>query len=293
MKTNKMARLINFIKFRKKLIDNHCCHVNETKDSFVLKTIQNNLMLLSIKDKGIQYDLIVDGIREPNSTEVIKQMITKEDIVVDIGANIGYYTLLMKNAKKIYAIESSQDNCNKLNINIRLNNLNNVSIIRKAIGNFDGTIKINISDKSNLHSINKNNKKFIATENVKITTIDSFIKTIKDKPAFVRMDVEGYEYQIIKGMKEFLKNDSKLFIEIHPHLMKLEYILQLLNTLKDNGFEIKRMFRCYTVVEIEFKDDVEYDYNIEQLINDKEIMSGSEGAFEIFFEKTNKNKNGG
>lgn len=97
-------RIINFVKFRIRLIKNNLKYrmIYLRNGKYITKDIEGSLMKIRKKDKGLSYDLIVDGVREPQSTRLIQKLVNKDDIVIDIGANIGYYTLLMKKAKKLY-----------------------------------------------------------------------------------------------------------------------------------------------------------------------------------------------
>ena len=62
-------------------------------------------------------------------------------------------------------------------------------------------------------------------------------------PNHIRMDTEGYEIEIVAGMKETLKNKNlkSMFIEIHPTIRKKEELDGMLLMLKDAGFEIACM----------------------------------------------------
>ena len=66
-------------------------------------------------------------------------------------------------------------------------------------------------------------------------------------------------------------------------MMKKTHTLYLLKTLGKNGFDIIKMFRDYNLAKMKFKKDIEWHYNINQLINNDEVISGKMGTFEIFF----------
>ena len=66
----------------------------KNKNNFVIKLIQKSRMHLDLKDEGISKDLILDGVREPESTIEIQSILNPGDSVVDLGANVGYYTLI-------------------------------------------------------------------------------------------------------------------------------------------------------------------------------------------------------
>ena len=266
----------------------------KAKDNLLLVNVQGSKMRLDLSDIGISIDLAVDKIREPQSTETIKKIIKKGDVIVDIGANIGYYALMESRLTGsrgfVYAIEPVPENFKNLEYNIRLNHFKNIECHMIGIGDKNGTAKIYLSPNSNLNSlVMQKGKLTTGSIKIKLKTLGRFIRG-KKFPNFIRMDVEGYEYEIINGMKNML-NDKKpltIFIEIHPHIMKREQTIFVLKTLKRCGFEATRISRSFTTTEMAVKSKNEIDYSgrsISSLINDELIISGGKGAFEIFFEK--------
>ena len=136
--------------------------------------------------------------------------------------------------------------------------------------------------------LQKEKIKTIKKINVDVVTLDDFLRK-KRKPSLVRMDVEGYEYQIIKGMMKLIASRDPLviFIELHPHLMKKEKTSFVLKTLKENGFDIMKISKCWTrVQEITKGPPPEHSFNtMDDLINDDLLLDGKRGAFEIFFKR--------
>lgn len=198
--------------------------------NYILKQIQDYKMYLFDDDEGISKDLIRDGIREIEATEVVKSILNPNWIVLDIGANIGYYVLMeAKVVKLVYAIEPIKRNIDLLNENIKLNGYENVKTYRLAVGEANTNKNILVSKYSNLATLaldkmNKIHKDWfnevsIGFENVDVITIDSFCDRENIIPDFIRMDIEGYEVEAIKGMNKTLGKmaiGSYLFIEFHP-----------------------------------------------------------------------------
>src|SRR5208283_4730282 len=100
----------------------------------------------------------------------------------------------------VYAVEPVEGNIELLKKNVRLNNLKNVDIFQRAFGECNEESKIYVSNFSNLCSMNKNSTvgKIIGTQSVSKETVDTFLKN-KSSPSLIRMDVEGYEYEILSG----------------------------------------------------------------------------------------------
>jgi len=247
------------------------------KTSKVVRIILGNKIILDMNDYGINRDLFLDGIREPFSTGYLMNFLTKKDITLDIGANIGYYALIESRiCKKVYAVEPVHEIFESLNANIKLNNFKNIETFQFAFGNKIGNITININRKCNLNSIYPI-KNTIGKQNTEINTIDNFLKN-KTKPSFVRMDVEGYELNIVKGMINTLPKLKMVFIELHSHIMKLNETRELLDILKKNNFEPDLI--------------VQYDRpGLNKILPNNyinRIYQGERGGYEIFF-KNNKN----
>ena len=292
-----ISKLARFIKFKAIIANRNARYALlklKERSGYLVKTVQGSKMKLDLNDKGISKDLAVDGTREPESTNAIQNFIREGDVVVDIGANLGYYALLesriVGGSGIVYAIEPSPDNIDALKENIKLNGYTNIECFTIGIGDKEEIAKMFMSPHSNLNSlVIQKNKKTIGNIDIQITTLDNFLKG-KKQPDFIRMDVEGYEYNIIKGMKGLLnsKKPLKIFMELHPHIMEKDKTIFVLKSLMESGFEIKKATRCFTVPEMKVKGKAEYDYSaksIKDFLNDESILTGKKGAFEIFFER--------
>ena len=202
-------------------------------------------LMLDLTDEGITKDLLHIGGREFFSAEYLKGILKPDDMVFDIGANIGYYALMEgQHCKMVYAIEPVIGNYQQLAGNVLLNHMDNVHPIRCAVGDFNGEQEIFINDRSNWCSMTRPDYgTVISTELVPVRMLDTLVEQFHRTPSFVRMDVEGYEYQIIKGAKKTLLTPGlRLFIEVHPTRMPRDHLLEMLATLKDGGFVITKLF---------------------------------------------------
>jgi FkbM family methyltransferase len=215
--------------------------------NYTVKKVHGSNMLLSLADIGLSKDLIVYGTREMLSTERVKKILKKGDVVLDIGANMGYYCLLesklVGKKGKVYAIEPVKSNIDVLKFNIFLNKYENIQIDHLAIGNENGHVDMFLTDKSNRHSIFKYEESTDKKERVPIMKLDTFVEKegIK-KIDFIRMDPEGYECEIIDGALNTLeKYKPKMFIETHSPLtkyMKDKSVKSMLKKLKKIGYKI-------------------------------------------------------
>ncbi len=274
--------------------------------------VNNYIMSLDPNKTGIHSELIQEGIREIQATEEMESVIRKGDVILEAGANIGYYALLesqrVGNDGKIYAIEPTKTNFRYLKKNINLNRAKNIESYKLALGDKDGQTFINIYDAENWNTIadipyaQKRSR-----EKVTLKKVDTFLRD-KRKPTFVRMDVEGFEYEIINGMEGLLKKSPPrgMFIEMHFYIMGEDKSISLLKKLKERGYEIKRYFvdkkPCPRIRGVDWmlqrleriKDKQKIIYGevkgvkIDDLLKNKDNLRS--GAPEIFFELKNVEK---
>jgi FkbM family methyltransferase len=163
---------------------------------------------------------------------------TKEgDIVIDVGAHIGPYTLKASKRVglngKVIAIEADPENFDILNRNIQLNKLTNVIALNYAAYSKEDKIRLYLLkvDKSSYTKYNTimidraqyyneknfNEKNFVE---VKANTLDYLLQSIgikHEQVNWIKIDVEGAEYDVLKGAKNILSKskDISLLIEIH------------------------------------------------------------------------------
>jgi FkbM family methyltransferase len=136
-------------------------------------------------------------------------MIKPGDVVFDCGAHHGYATVLFSkwvgDKGKVVAFEALPRNCDILAKNVELNGLTNVILERKAVGATRGQISIDgVSDSTVIFS-----KQGI---NVEMTRLDDYAHL---NAAFVKFDVEGFEYQALQGAQNILSQTPKLVVELH------------------------------------------------------------------------------
>ncbi len=138
-------------------------------------------MILPISGNGIVRDLWIHKTREPISTEYIGSLIRDNDIIIDIGANIGHYVILESFAAKvgkIYVIEPVKRSMQTLCDNVKLNGVKNVFPFTMALGESEDNNFLYVYKASNLSSFVKHDQSEIIEEaETKTMTLDSFIQT--------------------------------------------------------------------------------------------------------------------
>ena len=178
-------------------------------------------------DKGLSRQLRVFKFREPLNWETYYHYVKRSDKVMDIGANIGLFSILSKKAKSLICIEPIECCIPLLEKNIKDNDIK-ATIINKAIGK---NIKMKIDEQINLSHVSNDG---IPIESL---TLKEACKLYDSN--LLRMDVEGYEYDIFK---EGIPNTiNKICLEFHTTILGKKKTLELLSIFEKNGFNIDYM----------------------------------------------------
>lgn len=173
-------------------------------------------------DTGIAPFLLVHGVYEPLESTLVQRLVRPGMTVLDIGANIGYYTMLLASLVgekgKVYAFEPAPDNYGLLCENVQLNSFENIAPIQQALSNqADGQLTLYL-DSNNLgnHSVAQANVPSGSQPvTVEITTIDNFCR---DKRIdFIKIDIQGAEGLAFEGGWQTLeKNKVDILMEFWP-----------------------------------------------------------------------------
>ena len=139
------------------------------------------------------------------------------DICWDVGANIGFYTCLLASlvagSGAVVAFEPAARTCGYLKENVSLNQFTNVTVVNKGLsdkqeqrllhyseaGLAEGTASLKYTDGR------------AASERVTLDTIDNLIRELP-APEFVKIDVEGYQLEVLRGGEHFLKTRAPLLM---------------------------------------------------------------------------------
>jgi FkbM family methyltransferase len=181
--------------------------------------------------------------REKKSIALFRELIDKDSTVFDVGGHIGYFTTffmyLTGEKGKVVVFEPSFENLKYLKSNIgRLppEFKNNILLIEKGVGSDIGLLDLYIDPITGQNnSFVKDfsgflyNRKFQAEKNVEtkivkveVTTLDNFINETEIKPNFIKIDVEGYEWEVIQGSSDFInQNKPTLMIEIQSNELNI------------------------------------------------------------------------
>lgn len=143
--------------------------------------------------------------------EINECHLKENDYVVDAGANLGLFTVLVGDIVgdhgKVFAFEPVSETRQVLDQNIKQNNISNCQIIDFALGSSNEDVEISIDDNHlSSSSIVMKNKNFKRKETIKQTKLDDFVEKNKiNKIDFLKADIEGAERDMLRGAEKTIK----------------------------------------------------------------------------------------
>lgn len=157
-----------------------------------------------------------------------KAAIPEGGCLLDVGANVGAYSLLMGQwvgpKGHVYAFEPNPDVAEGLALHVSLNGLaDRITIVRKAICDRQGKCEFvfgdsigsgRLFDELEIHSHSNR-------VDVESISLDEFCRLGRIRPQFIKVDVEGAEFEVLEGARELIrswKNGLRLFVELHPSI---------------------------------------------------------------------------
>lgn len=180
-------------------------------------------------------------------TILFKKIIKTGDTIVDIGANLGYFTVLTRKLTgikgKVFAFEPDNTNFKFLQKNVSLNfpNADNVELINAAVGNEEKKKLLyhSLQNKGD-HRLIPIEEGYLDTQKVSVTFLDRFFQNTKID--IIKSDTQGYEGKVLQGMRTLLTQNRniKLIVEFWPYglIRAGDNPLDFLNTLHTLGFHL-------------------------------------------------------
>ena len=225
--------------------------------------IGNNKFHLRVKGDKDPFKLSIFGVYEALETSIFKKNLKEGDVVIDLGANIGYYTLMaaeiVGDKGKVYAFEPDPTNFKVLTKNVKSNKYKNVVLINKAVSDTSKKGKLYLS-KTNIgsHQI-YDSKEERATLDIELVSLDNYFKD--KKIDFMKMDVEGSEGKVFLGAKDLIQSNKnlKILTEFSPNELKDSGIEpeRYLDLLLENGFKLQMVDKGKNeIIDIKTKQDV-------------------------------------
>lgn len=149
---------------------------------------------------------------EPHMVQLFRALISPDDVVADIGANIGLTALLFASlARKIYSFEPSPSTYKILTENITSNSITNVETVNLGLGQHQESLTITFSANNRSGGFVSDKirpKANHITEQIQIDTLDNYFANEDSPPTFLKIDVEGFEQSVINGGRNLLQSSK-------------------------------------------------------------------------------------
>jgi len=193
-----------------------------------------------------QIDIFKHGHTEPGTLRLFGRILRPGDVYYDVGAHVGFHALVARSfvgpTGKVIAVDPQPYNCARILCNSELNDFHNISVVIAVVGNASGQITLHnqdTRDKSRLsmklESMNDRPQMF----RVPMMRLADLMDESGDQSVrLLKVDVEGYEPEVICGAGSGLRKIENIILEILPDCMGRVEITSMLNRLIENGFRL-------------------------------------------------------
>ena len=229
-----------------------------SQKNFVVTTVFGATISGNTRDI-IQRHIYYFGVWEPNLTSFLATRLHEGDVFVDVGANIGYFTLLASRlvgrTGEVRAIEASPMTYARLVDHIARNHATNIEAVNAAVSDRPGTARIFRGSESNIGAtgiVPKSGRRYECE--VAADRLDSLLPPASlHRVRFVKIDVEGAEWLVIDGMRDLLKHGQEsleILVELQPKSLKEhgKCVEDVVRLFAEFGFWPYRIENDYSVV---------------------------------------------
>ncbi len=209
-----------------------------------IEIIYNNFKVKAGVKTALELNVVFDSYNEMAVLEIIKMYSLRGYDFIDVGANIGLHSLTAAPSNsdiEIYSFEPEPFNYQQLVENIVLNKYLNIRPFKIGLDNISVNKILNINEGWNKgkHSLKINFEGSYKKIKIPLTTLDSFKENIKCENLIIKIDVEGYEKEVIEGAKCIFYQTENiiLIIELLEENNGFLMCKGITNILIENNFE--------------------------------------------------------
>jgi FkbM family methyltransferase len=194
----------DFQRFMGNVVDPLCIRISDYKGDFELGSDSNILRMV-----------LEEGTYEKELISVVQSCIQPNRDVLDVGANVGLFSVLfsksLEEGRKVLSVEPSDAAFSRLERNIRRNNCSNNILHKGALGSEISKVQLHsVEGKEEYSSLKPIAHKHASdleqiSSEVSMIPLDNLVREHGLNPAFMKMDVEGAEFEVLKGATETLK----------------------------------------------------------------------------------------
>lgn len=189
--------------------------------------VQNEFSMYLDPTDYLQRRILCEGVWEQAETNCIRSVLRAGDVFIDVGANIGYFTLLaatlVGKTGTILSIEPNHTAAQRLRQHLDRNGFPNVLVEEVACSDSNREELLHLNELSNCGASSLSSRNATGREiKVKCATVDELVKKYKfPQVSLVKIDVEGAELQVLRGMAfTLMRLRPVLLIELEPVLLK-------------------------------------------------------------------------
>jgi len=213
---------------------------------------------LDPKNRAVDDYIFIHRQWEPDIASIIKAHLCVGDMFVDIGANIGYFSLLGASlvgpTGQVISFEPISYVADQLKMSVRANHYENVKINNMALGAKPSVMELEIMPGNVGGSSLVKNIRSGQTESVQVSTLDQELAYFEDI-RLIKIDVEGYEYEVLLGAQETIKKyKPTIILEFSPSVygrQKIDNSRSILKFVLDNEYQIRDLDYGYPCVDID------------------------------------------
>lgn len=250
-----------------------------------IKKLHGSFFMSLNPTEHIQQQLFWYGHYEKEIGDLLKRIVKPNNVFVDLGANIGYFSLLVAHispTSSVISFEPVTDLYQRMNDNIALNRIKNIKTVNAAVGeiNEEKELFVSAADNLGMSSFHKPENYSGNKDKVEVVTLDDWSKIAGlSQIDIIKLDIEGSELAALRGMKEILKEQKPvLIVEINPETLSrfglTPYrISDFLSDLNFQGFLILEHGRLRNL------SDSEINYTINVLFIHHEKMHAYSDLF--------------
>jgi len=183
-----------------------------------------SMLVHTVADVHVSAAIAASGIWEPQETQFLLDTLRPGDVFVDVGANIGYFSLLASRlvgpTGAVLAFEPEAANFVLLEANCRLNDCDNVRNYRAALGeqNAGGTLYLNELNRGD-HSLYPEEQDGRAGQEISIVNGSRLIAASHPRVNFIKIDTQGAECDVLRGLQDLIAasaEDLIMIVEFSP-----------------------------------------------------------------------------
>ena len=268
-----------------------------TREQVLPRWSVSGVLRLNFGDRPFKYlsecdDVIADRIYygigfDPQELELFVTIARKSQVIIDVGANTGIYSVLAALTNRqsmVYSFEPHPGNFARLARNLALNSIRNVQAIQKALGNYAGQVRLTIPQDGSVSDVASVESQFTKSYysrpctdiSVEQLTLDDYVRTNNiSRVDLLKIDAEYSEPKVLDGGRKSLEKFSPVvFCEV--------FIFDVLSELKEDVGALSRTHA--TDIQTFFKELGYYSYFIGQsgLLRVENILSNPDSRNYLF-----------